>query len=67
MDMTMVDLGTPGQAPDIVPGADAVLFGTGGPSCFEVARAAGTITYEIACRVSRRVPRVYLNARQPAG
>ncbi len=61
MDMTMVDAGA-GALPDIVPGAEAVLFGEGGPSCFEVARASGTITYEIACRVSARVPREYHGA-----
>jgi alanine racemase len=56
MDAFMVDLGPDGKA-DV--GDEAILFGPGGPSCFDVARAAGTITYEIACRVSPRVIRLY--------
>jgi hypothetical protein len=37
---------------------DVVVFGEGGPSAEEVAAAAGTISYEITCGVSARVPRV---------
>lgn len=62
MDMTMLDAGEPGAAPPISPGDEAVIFGTGGPSCFQVAHAAGTISYELTCRVGPRVPREYLNA-----
>jgi alanine racemase len=56
MDALMVDVGS---EVEVQAGDDAVLFGAGGPSCFEVARRAGTITYEITCRVSGRVQRVY--------
>lgn len=56
MDAFMADLGPDGSARV---GDDAVVFGAGGPSCFDLARAAGTITYEIACRVSSRVVRQY--------
>lgn len=59
MDMTMVDLGPSNEAASAEVGDEAVLFGAGGPSCFSVAREASTITYEIVCRVGRRVPRVY--------
>jgi alanine racemase len=66
MDALMVDAGTisagetdPVRTEAVRIGDEAVLFGTGGPSCFEVARAAGTITYEITCRVSSRVQRTY--------
>lgn len=56
MDMFMVDLG-----PDATeqPGDPIVLFGSGGPTVDEAARWAGTIPYELLCRVGRRVPRVY--------
>lgn len=60
MDMTMVALGDPdGPAQTVAPGDEAVLFGPGGPSAFEVARWAGTIPYEITCGVAARVPRRY--------
>lgn len=61
MDMFMVDLGPPdGPGAAVQVGDEVVLFGTGGPSAFEVARWAETIPYEIVCAVSQRVPRVYV-------
>lgn len=61
MDMFMVDLGPPGtHNEDIAVGDLVVLFGPGGPTTFEVARWAETITYEICCGVSARVPRLYM-------
>ncbi|MDX1547407.1 MAG: alanine racemase [Rhodothermales bacterium] len=63
MDMFMVDLGPPeGPGGAVAVGDEAVLFGQGGPSAFEVAAWAETITYEVTCGVSARVPRVYLGA-----
>jgi alanine racemase len=60
MDMFMIDLG-----PDAILdrdnqiGAPVILFGKGGNSAMDVARMTDTIPYEIVCRVSNRVPRVY--------
>ncbi len=56
MDMTMVSLGAPGGAPVGV-GDEAVVFGPGGPSAEDAARAAGTISYELATQIGARVPR----------
>jgi alanine racemase len=57
MDMIMVDLG-PGQ-PEVEVGDEVVLFGPGGPDVSEVARWAGTITYEITTGLGMRVRRSY--------
>lgn len=54
MDMLMVDL-TP--VPDAHVGSRVVLWGRGGPSVDEVAKAAGTIGYELLCAVAPRVPK----------
>lgn len=59
MDMCMVDAGPPGTGPDVAVGDTAVLFGPGGPSASEVAGWAETIPYEVCCRVTGRVPRLY--------
>ena len=56
MDMCMVDLT---DLPGIRTGDEAVVFGRENP-VEAMAEAAGTITYELLCAVSRRVPRVYL-------
>lgn len=61
MDMLMVDLGPPGTAPSAAVGDTAVLFGPGGPSASDVAAWAGTIPYEVCCRISTRVPRRYVS------
>lgn len=57
MDQMMVDLGTDS---DIRVGDTAVLFGWDGASAGELALAAGSISYELLCSVSRRVRRVFL-------
>ena len=57
MDLTIVDV-TAVQG--VALGDEAALFGEGGLSAEEVAEAAGTISYEITCGVSARVPRVYV-------
>ncbi len=59
MDMLMVDVGDVNAAPDLATGDVVELFGRDEPSCFDVARAAGTIPYEIVCRISERVRRFY--------
>ena len=46
--------------PDIVPGMPAVLIGRDGDEVIlaeEVARAVGTINYEVTCAITARVPR----------
>ncbi len=61
MDQLVVDLGPDGDASI---GDEAVLFGRQGReeiTLTELADLAGTINYELACAVSPRVPRVYLN------
>ena len=67
MDMTMIDLGLAGEGPAARVGDEVVLFGDGGPSPFEVARWAETITYEIVCGISARVARRYVDpTRSPS-
>ena len=53
MDMLVVDLQ---PAPHAGVGTPVVLWGEDGPSVDEVARAAGTIGYELLCAVAPRVP-----------
>ncbi len=53
MDMLCVDLS---NLPDGQVGSEVVLWGTGLP-VEEVARAAGTISYELTCAVTQRVPK----------
>lgn len=59
MDMCMVDVtDVPCSAGDV-----AVIFGTDGKESIpieEVADKAGTISYEITCALTERVPRVYI-------
>lgn len=55
MDQIMVDLG---DSSDVRVGDNAVLFGWDGPSAGDIAKAAGTVSYEILCAVSSRVTRV---------
>ncbi len=58
MDNVTVDLG-PGS--EVEPGSEAVLIGSQGSEeilAEDLARALGTINYEITCGVSARVPRV---------
>jgi alanine racemase len=60
MDQLLVDCGDD----EVSVGDDVVLMGVQGDeviSCEEVARLAGTITHEIVCAVSARVPRVLVD------
>lgn len=67
MDMCMIDV----SAVDSVRvGDEVLLFGDAPledtcseipPSADEIAACIGTINYEVICRVSKRVPRVYIN------
>ncbi|MBN1971875.1 MAG: alanine racemase [Candidatus Delongbacteria bacterium] len=61
MDQMMVDIGPEGTAYN---GDEVLLFGGNGKleiSAEELASLAGTISYELLCGISLRVPRVYLN------
>ncbi|GIM46242.1 alanine racemase [Collibacillus ludicampi] len=60
MDQLMVNVT---HVPDVKVGDEVVLYGSQGQEQIhldEVASIIGTISYEIACAVGRRVPRVYL-------
>lgn len=60
MDMCMVDIT---HIPDVKPGDVATIFGRDGDAILsvdELAEKAGTISYELLCAVSRRVPRIYM-------
>ncbi|MBQ2061330.1 MAG: alanine racemase [Oscillospiraceae bacterium] len=63
MDMCMIDLT---DLPDVKEGDEVEIFGEH-ISVNEVAALAGTISYEITCAVSKRVPRVYLRHGQVVG
>ncbi len=59
MDQSMVDVG-PGS--DVKAGDPVTLMGRDGTeeiSCYEWAKALGTITYEVTCQINSRVERVY--------
>ncbi|MDR1736450.1 MAG: alanine racemase [Oscillospiraceae bacterium] len=58
MDMLMADVT---DVPEVTAGDTALLFGAGenAPSLDELANLAGTISYELLCAVSARVPRIY--------
>ncbi|MBT4822515.1 MAG: alanine racemase [Lentisphaerae bacterium] len=61
MDFTMVSLQ---NVPEAEVGDEVVLFGRQGDETLginEVAEAAGTISYELTCRLGPRVKRIYLN------
>lgn len=59
MDMTMIDVS---HLPNIKVGDEVVIFGSQSGeciSCDEQSKNAGTISYELLCAVSKRVPRIY--------
>jgi alanine racemase len=55
MDLVTIDVT---DLPEVRFGDEVILLG-GEISVEELARRAGTISYEVFCRISRRVPRVY--------
>ena len=61
MDQCMIDLG---KESDVNRWDDAVIFGPENSgalqSAEDIARATNTISYEITCGISKRVPRVYI-------
>ncbi len=62
MDQCMIDLG---KESEVKRWDDAVIFGPAESgalqSAEEIARATNTISYEITCGISKRVPRVYID------
>jgi len=63
MDLTLVDVT---DAPAAREGDEVILFGARGAASIsvdEIADLTGTINYEVACNVGRRVPRRYLPAQ----
>ena len=57
MDMCMVDVS---DMPEVRAGDIVTVFGDE-PEATELAALAGTISYELLCAISPRVPRVYRN------
>jgi alanine racemase len=60
MDLTMLDVGA---LPNVQLEDEVVIFGKQGNefiSADDLARALGTINYEITCDLTARVPRVYV-------
>jgi alanine racemase len=60
MDLTTIDLS---HAPQLVPGDEVTLLGREGDVTLDaqqIARVAGTISYNILCSISARVRRVYV-------
>ncbi|MGI8750831.1 MAG: alanine racemase [Acidimicrobiales bacterium] len=66
MDQILVDCGPDGQGgAGVAVGDDVVLLGAQGDEhigAWEWANLTGTISYEIVCGLSQRVPRIYLGA-----
>ena len=58
MDMTMLDVT---DIPDVAIGDEVTIFGAEA-SADTLAEKAGTISYELCCNVSKRVPRIYFSA-----
>ena len=61
MDQVMVDVT---EIPGAEVGDEVVLMGTQGEECIsaeEIASLLGTISYEVICSPSARVPRIYKN------
>jgi len=72
MDQTLVDCGAVGDraADEVRPGDEVVLLGRQGDERIgaeEWAERLGTISYEIVCGLSARVPRTYLARSSPLG
>jgi alanine racemase len=63
MDLTLIDVtGVPG----VELGDDVILMGRDAGlsiTAEELARTAGTLSYEVTCGISERVPRVYVNRK----
>ncbi|MGM9612733.1 MAG: alanine racemase [Butyricicoccus sp.] len=58
MDMCMIEVP---EGTQIKRGDEVTIFGDGPVTADDVAQAAGTISYEVLCAVSARVPRIYID------
>jgi alanine racemase len=61
MDLTLIDVT---DVPGVALGDEVTMFGVAGDdavSAEDAARTAGTISYELTCGISERVPRIYLS------
>ena len=56
MDLCMVDIT---EVPDAQVGDEVMVIGEGRP-CEVLADQLGTISYEVLCGISKRIPRIYL-------
>ena len=64
MDMCMVDVT---EVPEVRVGDEVTVFGTDEGASLpidDMARAVGTIPYEILCDINKRIPRIYLDGEQ---
>lgn len=57
MDMCMIEVP---EGVSIMRGDEVTIFGDGPVTADDIAAAAGTISYEVLCAVSARVPRIYM-------
>ena len=60
MDQCMVDVT---DVPDVKIGDEVIIMGTDGKNTIladDIARATGTINYEIVCAFGQRLPKVYV-------
>mgnify|MGYP000787662786 FL=1 len=60
MDQCMVDVT---DVPDVKVGDEVIIMGTDGKNTIladDIARATGTINYEIVCAFGQRLPKVYV-------
>ena len=63
MDQMLVNVSA---VPQVTRGDEAILFGAGGIQTVEqAAQLCQTIPYELLCRISRRVPRLYVDGDSP--
>ncbi len=65
MDQTLVDLSS--AEDDILPGTQVTLIGKQGAESIlltELAEHGNTISWELLCSITKRVPRVYLTKRE---
>ena len=63
MDLTLIDVT---HVPSVEVGDEVVLLGKQGTlevAANDLARLTFTIPYEILCRISQRVPRIYVGAQ----
>jgi alanine racemase len=66
MDLTLIDVT---NVPGVQMDDEVILMGQDGGlsiTAEDLARTAGTLSYEVTCRISERVPRIYGQDERPA-